>query len=321
MSLRRVICFLALLILGQSFSLAAAEQRLLVLVKGASGLEEYEEQFSAWADLWQRGAQQGHWRAELIGTDEGDNDREKLLNLLAQDTTKAATELWLVFIGHGTFDGRSAKFNLRGPDISADELKKALADFKNPLAVLQCASASAPFMNALAGENRVIITATRSGSEVNATRFGGYLARAISDPAADLDKDGQTSLLEAYLLASRLLTKFYSEDGRLATEHPLLDDNGDGQGTPADWFKATRATKAPADGKAIDGTRAHQFHFVRGQAEQELSPELRARRDDLERQVEALRARKKDLGEAEYYRQLEVLLLDIARIYEAPASP
>lgn len=310
---------LFLLLCCGAVQVTAAEQRLLVLVKGAAGLEDYEEQFAAWAELWQRGAEQGQWRAELIGTDAGDNDREKLLELLARDSTKTVSELWLVFIGHGTFDGRAAKFNLRGPDISAEEIKKALADYKNPLAVIQCASASAPFMNALAGTNRVIITATRSGSEVNATRFGGFLARAIADPTADLDKDGQTSLLEAYLLASRLLNKFYSEDGRLATEHPLLDDNGDGLGTPAEWFRATRATKAAADGKSIDGTRAHQFHFVRGQSELELSPEIRARRDELERQLESLRTRKKELGDAEYYRQLEQLLLSIARIYETSA--
>src|ERR1019366_7106008 len=128
------------------------------------------------------------------------------------------------------YDGHSTKFNLRGPDISATDLAAALKPCLRPLAVIDCASASGPFINALSGPNRVIITATRSGSEVNATRFGGYLAKAIADPAADLDKDGQTSLLEAFLLASRETQQFYREAGRLATEHALLDDNGDGLG-------------------------------------------------------------------------------------------
>src|SRR5258708_34249236 len=111
-------------------------------------------------------------------------------------------------------------------------LFRSLRPCRRPLAVLQCASASGPFLNALSAPGRVIITATRSGYEVNATRFGGYLARAIADPAADLDKDGQTSLLEAYLAASRQAEQFYKEQGRLMTEHALLDDTGEGLGTP-----------------------------------------------------------------------------------------
>ena len=163
----------------------------------------------------------------------------------------------------------------------------------------------------------MIVTATRSGYEANATRFGGYLAQAMADPAADLDKDGQTSLLEAFLLASREVAQFYKEAGRLATEHALLDDNGDGLGTPADWFQGVRAVKTAAAGKAVDGVRAHQFHLVRSATEQELSPDARSRRDELEAQLSALRARKATLPVDEYYQQLEVILVQIARLYHA----
>jgi hypothetical protein len=187
---------------------------------------------------------------------------------------------------------------------------------KRPLAVIDCSSASGPFINALSGPDRVIVTATRSGDEVNATRFGGYLAKAIADPAADLDKDGQTSLLEAFLLASRQTQQFYKEAGRLATEHALLDDNGDGLGTPADWFHGVRAFKTAADGKSADGVAAQQLMLVRSQVEQELSPEVRARRDELEKQLSELRARKTDMNEDTYYRQLERILVEIARLYQ-----
>jgi hypothetical protein len=163
---------------------------------------------------------------------------------------------------------------------------------------------------------RVIITATRSGNEVNVTRFGGYLARAIADPAADLDKDGQTSLLEAYLFASRQVEQFYKEAGRLATEHALLDDNGDGLGTPTDWFRGVRAVKAAADGKSVDGVRAHQLNLVRGEVEQELSPVTRARRDELEKQLSDLRSRKDGMKADDYYDQLEGILIEMARLYE-----
>src|SRR5213076_1421481 len=133
-------------------------------------------------------------------------------------------------LGHGTFDRRSAKFNLRGADLSADELAKWLAPVHRPLVVIDAASASGPFIKALSGPDRVIVTATRSGDEQNATRFGGFLADAVSDPLADLDKDGQTSLLEAFLVAAKRVDASYTEAGLLATEHALLDDNGDGLG-------------------------------------------------------------------------------------------
>ena len=295
------------------------EQRSLVLVIGAAGEPEYGEQFSHWADLWKAAAIKGGLQTFVIGEDQDQptNDRVRLLTVLTNEVAKPGGEFWLVFLGHGTYDGRSAKFNLRGPDISAADLAAVLKPCRRPLAVIQCASASGPFINALSGPNRVIVTATRSGYEVNATRFGGYLAQAMADPAADLDKDGQTSLLEAFLLASREVAQFYKEAGRLATEHALLDDNGDGLGTPADWFQGVRAVKTAAAGKAVDGVRAHQFHLVRSATEQELSPAARSRRDELEAQLSALRARKATLPVDEYYQQLEVILVQIARLYQA----
>ena len=293
------------------------EQRSLLLVVGAPGEPEYAEQFSAWADLWKQAAVNGGLQTTVIGQSDSttNDDRTCLLSALAAEVSKQAGELWLVFLGHGTFDGRSAKFNLRGPDISADQLAAALKPCRRPLVVIQCASASGPFLSALSAPGRVIITATRSGYEVNATHFGGYFAHAIADPAADLDKDGQTSLLEAFLLASRQTADFYKEQGRLMTEHALLDDNGDGLGTPPDWFHGVRAIKTAAGGKSVDGVRAQQIMLVRGDAEQKLTPELRARRNELERQLSALRSRKSDMQDDDYYRQLEAILVEIARLY------
>jgi hypothetical protein len=294
------------------------EARSLVLVIGAPGEPEYAEQFSSWAGLWKKAAAKGDLQTIVIGEDKDkpDDDLLRLLGVLTNEVAKPAGELWLVLIGHGTFDGRSAKFNLRGPDLSAEALAATLKPCRRALVVIQCASASGPFLSALSAPRRVIITATRSGYEVNATRFGGYLAQAIADPAADLDKDGQTSLLEAYLAASRQVEQFYKEQGRLMTEHALLDDNGDGLGTPPDWFRGVRAVKSAADAKSVDGLRAHQMFLVPGEAERQLSPELRARRDALEQDLGALRARKSKVNEDEYYRQLEGILLETARLYE-----
>jgi len=194
---------------------------------------------------------------------------------------------------------------------------------KRPLALIQCASASGPFIPALSAPGRVILTATRSGYEVNATRFGGYLAQAIADPAADLDRDGQTTLLEAFLLASRQVDQSYKEQGLLQSEHALLDDNGDGLGTPADWFKGVRAVKTAQGGKSVDGVRAHQMALVRGEAEEKLPPATRVRRDELEQKLSALRSQKSGLNEDDYYNQLENILLALAQLYQnkEPGAP
>jgi hypothetical protein len=187
---------------------------------------------------------------------------------------------------------------------------------RRPLAIIDTTSSSAPFLARLSAPNRVVVSATRSGHEQNYARFGKYLAEALSDPKSDIDKDGQISLLESFLSASHRTAEFYKTEGRLATEHALIDDNGDGLGTPAEWFRGVLATKRARDGAALDGTRAHQFHLVRSAAEQLLSPEVRARRDKLELQLADLRAQKAKMDEEKYYQELEKILLEIAALYD-----
>lgn len=318
---RVVLLFLVLTFLNGASAPAGAQTndgRTLILVVGEPGAPEYAEAFSNAAALWRKAADRGGVETRMIGESCGQSggDKEQLLEVLTNETSRAAGELWLVFIGHGAYDGRAAKFNLRGPDISASELAAALKPCRRPLAVVQCASASGPFLAALSAPGRVIITATRSGYEANFTRFNTFMAQAIADTNADLDQDGQTSLLEAFLAASHHVAQFYKDQGRLQTEHALLDDNGDGLGTPPDWFEGVRAVKKPADGKSVDGVRAQQMVLVRGGEELKLTPEDRARRDELEVKLSALRARKSNLPEDDYYRQLEVILLQMARLYQ-----
>jgi hypothetical protein len=137
----------------------------------------------------------------------------------------------------------------------------------------------------------------------------------MADAASDLDKDGQVSLLEGFLSAARRTNEYYKTEGRLATEHALLDDNGDGLGTPADWFKGVRATKQAKEGASLDGTRANQFTLVRSTAERQLTAETRARRDELERSIAKLRESKSRLPEEKYFQDLEKLFLELAALY------
>ena len=165
--------------------------------------------------------------------------------------------------------------------------------------------------------NRVVVTAAKSGAEQNFARFGKYLSAGIADPNADLDKDGQTSLLEAWLSASRKVEEFYKTEGRLVTEHSLLEDNGDGRAVRADFFRGIRPIKKSADNTAIDGYRAHQFHLVRSPEEHRLPPELRRHRDELELSVIQLRDRKESVPPTDYARQLEALLIETGQSLRA----
>ena len=308
--------------LGSALSAAAsgesAEPRPTVyLIVGAPGEEEFGKKFTDSAALIESAAGKAGANVVKIGTDSANtNDLVVLKERLLAEPKESPAELWIILFGHGTFDGREAKFNLRGPDLSAAELGILLKPFQRPTAIINASSASGPFIKALAAPGRVVIAATKSGSEHNYARFGHYFAEAITSLGADLDKDGQTSLLEAFLSASAGVDEFYKSEGRLATEHSLIDDNGDGLGTPPDWFRGIRAVKKSKDGALPDGLRAHQFHLIRSEQERRLSAESRARRDQMELEVEKLRETRTKSLETEYLARLEILLLEIGRVYE-----
>lgn len=300
-------------------ALPAAEPRPtaaeVIVVVGAAGAAEYERQFAGWASHWQTAADKSRALCQVIGQDQSPlADRDRLQKLLKETTQEDERELWLILIGHGTYDRRAAKFNLRGPDVSADDLKAWLAPIKRPLVLIDTSAASAPFLTQLAGPQRVIVTATKSGGEQNFARFGGFLADALVDPAADLDKDEQVSLFEAFLSGSRRTAEWYQDEGRLQTEHALLDDDGDGQGVRADVFDGLEPVAGPKSASPTDGPRAHQRHLVPNAREASLPPEVRRRRDALELQLLELRARKSALPEEEYYERLESILIELARV-------
>jgi len=310
------------------FGFAASQQDsqtrpAVVVVVGAPGTPEYATQFTAWAKLWEQACAKSGATFAAVGLDEPgtSSDLARIQQILAGHSEENATALWLVLIGHGTFDGRTPKFNLRGPDLSAKDLAEWLKPVRRPIAVIDAASSSAPFLKELSSPGRIIITATKSGFEQNYARFGQYFAEAIVDRKADLDKDGQTSLLEAFLSASHAVGQFYAAAGRLATEHALLDDNSDGLGTPAEWFRGIRPVQKASDGAALDGYRAHQLHLVHSASENAMPAERRAKRDQLELQVMEFRDSKAKYSEEEYFSKLEPLLREIAQIYEQMDKP
>lgn len=314
--------WIARCILSVSFVLALtldAMATTVILVTGAPGEAEYAAQFDNQADQWRVAAEKGGARVITIGTgveSPTTSDAESLRTILAAEQPDGEEPLWIVLNGHGTWDGKTARFNLRGPDISADDLSKWMKPVKRPAVIINTASSSAPFVTGLTAPERVVITATRSGSEQNITRFGIHLAAVLTDLTADLDTDGSVSLLEAFLAASRRTSEFYKTEGRLATEHAMVDDNGDGFGTPADWFKGLRAVRKSDKNAATDGSRARHVFLIPPASEKQWPEELLKQRETVEARIEALRETKATMKEDEYYSSLESLMIELAKLTE-----
>lgn len=300
---------------------STASQQKMIIVVGASGTPQYEIWFHQWSERWEAAARKANIPVSIIGRHRGEfqiqgTDYDRLREEIQKAEGESLAELWIVLIGHGTYDRRVSKFNLRGPDVSAEELSNWLAPIQRPTAIINCTSCSGPFLPTLSGKNRVVVTATKSGTEVNFARFGDFLSTAIDDPNADLDKDHQTSLWEAFLMASRRTAEFYDNDGRVSAEHALLDDNGDQRGTRADQFRGLIPIATATDGAVLDGRKAHQWHLVPSDREAKIPPELRARRNELELAIESLRDRKHTLPEADYRSELERLAIALAELNE-----
>jgi hypothetical protein len=296
----------------------AADQTRVVLVVGAGGTGEYEKQFAEWRERIIKACRTAEAELISIGGKTAGEEEDKLQLQRALAETGEANQVWLILLGHGTFDGKTARFNLRGPDVSANELAEWLTKVPCPVAIVNCSSASGSFLEHLAGEGRIVVTATKSGFEHNYSRFGDYFSQSLNNLEADLDKDDQVSLLEAFLFASRRVEEYYADANRLTTEHALLDDNGDGQGTAADLFQGVRMVKQSQDSKQTpDGSLAHRYHLVLSPTERGLTPEVLTRRDELERELTELGQRKAAMATDEYYQAVEVIALELARIYQA----
>jgi hypothetical protein len=86
--------------------------------------------------------------------------------------------------------------------------------------------ASGGATEALAGKNRMIVSATKSGFEANDTVFYGYFLEGLQNAAADENKDHKISVWEAFKFAVDRTERFYKDAGRIPTEHPQISDNG-----------------------------------------------------------------------------------------------
>lgn len=290
----------------------------LVLVIGAAGNEDFQIKFSAWADAWQELAKNRGWNCIKISeqTPEGLQPLEQLRTAIEQSVARD-NQLWITMIGHGTYLQGVSKFNLQGPDVTPELLDKWLGDNKAPCIINACFSSSAPFLSKLSAPDRIIVSSTRSGSEMNFSRFGEYLAKAISALEADIDHDREVSVFEAFLVASKATEDFYTQEGRLLTEHAIFDDDGNAKGTPRDFFQGIELTGKAKDESTVDGTRARQTILYSSVDAIRLDAAQSKRRKQIESQISVLKTKKETMSQADYYAQLEQYLLEMADLYSA----
>ncbi len=296
---------------------AAAAERYAVVISGVSGGDKYAAQQKKWRDEITTFLTTGLAvpDANLVVLDDvsdgsststAANIRRVLADLRRRVT--AGDTLMLVLLGHGTYDGIDAKFNLVGPDLTAAEWKGVLDGLAGRVVIVNTTESSFPFLEQLSARGRVVITATDSAAQRFATVFPEYFIRSLVDQSSDFDKNGRVSILEAFNAASAGVKQHYEQRGQLSTERPLLDDDGDGAG---------REAGAPG----ADGTLAGTVYLdpepgalASGDAEVAA---LERQRLVLEARLHALKERKSSMSDAEYQAELEKILIDLAKVAQA----
>jgi hypothetical protein len=307
---------LLLLVAGVLFCVprAAAAERYALILSGATGGEPYTQQYEQWTrDLSQTLVDRLKFDSERLTAlsetaDEGQrataSNVRRAFGILRRQM-RAGDLLFIMLVGHGTFDGVDAKFNLVGPDMESAEWAGLVAGLPGQVIVVNAAPASFPFLTRMAGPRRIVITATDSDSQRFDTVFPEYFIEALRDESADIDKNGRVSIWEAFAAASGGVRRHYQERGQLATERALLDDTGDGSGREAaaqgeDGSVASRTylDSPPADAPPTD----------------EVLIDLLQRRASLNAEVEELQVKKAFMSAAEYAREFERVMIQLARV-------
>lgn len=292
-------------------ALSAHATTFYVTLSGLGGEADYEQRFKMWAEDIDSSLKKAGGDANIVtlAAPTRDQIRSKFADLAKQ--AKPDDSVVLMLIGHGSFDGVEYKFNIPGPDITGAELA-SLMD-KIPATrqlVVNMTSSSGGSMSFLQKKSRIVITATKTGTEKNATIFARYWAEALREPAADTDRNETVSALEAFHYAQRKTTDFFETQKRLATEHAVLEDIGKGEG---------ERTPSAENG---EGKLAGVFPVVRlgANAAAARDPNKRPlleKKEQLEQAIDKLKYDKAALPEQEYKKQLTTLLLELAKTQEA----
>ena len=288
------------LILAAATGRAAAQQPHLLVVTGVPGDDEHEQRFQKWATSFVDAAKKKEAVPDanvtmLSGAKATRDGIDKAVADLAA-RTKPNDNVIVLLIGHGSFDGRQAAFNIMGPDLTAPDWAKLLGKLASQhVAFVNTSSASGAFLQPMAAPGRVVITATKTGGERLDTLFPEFFVEAFTDDAADPDRNGHVSVLEAFEYAKAKVVQSYQQKGLLLTEHATIDDGGEGRLAATMFLGIGRGDAA----LSVDMS----------------DPEVRTlveERDAIERDIAALKLMKATMDEAKYDAQLEKLLTDLA---------
>lgn len=267
-----------------------------VIVEGLGGDPSYQERFSGYAEELEEVCKKTAGEESLVYVLSGETaKRGAIEDLFKQLAGKIQKEdvISLFLIGHGTWDGHTFKFNIPGPDITASQLQKlldALPADRQLVAVTT--SSSGASIEQLKSDRRIVVAATRSGRERNAPIFPEYWVEALSDEAADADKNEAITALEAFNYAEQKVKGFFEKEKRMATEHARLEGGFAASFTLARLEAAVEAAEDP---------------IVRA---------LMAEREEIEHRVNDLKLRKDSMPDEQYFEELEKLLLELARKQE-----
>jgi hypothetical protein len=302
-------------------------QKYAVILAGAAAEEQYAGQIKSWAlrlhDILTEDYRYGAEHIILLmehadlddrrisGLSRGEIIRDTLRDL--RQVVNPGDQVFIFLLGHGTSDEETAKFVIAGPDITAQEFAAILDMFsEQDIVLVNATSSSYPFCTLLSGPGRVIVSATRAGAEKYDTVFAQYFIAALDAHAGDRDKNRRVSIWEAFSFANINVEKWYAEQSRIPTEHAVLDDNGDGifSAGPEPLEDDGRLAQIayldliPAISTGDGGSTAADSSMVR---------DLTAKIRELERSVFLLRNRKAELPQELYQKELEALLIDLAR--------
>lgn len=270
-------------------ALPASAATLYLTVAGLGGEPEYEQRFAAWAQEIDKYVKASAARVETLHGPNATRDRIRAaLESIARDAGPQDAFV-LMLIGHGTWDNVEYKFNLPGPDISSGELATLLDRIRARQLIVNMTSASGACIEAWSKPNRVVITATKSGTEKNATLFARFWVEALREPSADTDKNETVSAAEAFRYAEQKTAKFYESQKRLATEHARMEGDAASSFIVARFGQASAALNDPAKRKLLE------------------------RREHLEQKIDELKLQKAAMPSAEYRKQLTALLIELAK--------
>ncbi len=305
---------------------AAAQEagsRYVLLIGGLGGEPAYTERFGAYLNetrsvLVDRYGV--HSDRMTVLAENRIADRDFVDNVSTAENIRAAfarlaaaatpdDHVYVILFGHGSFDGAHAQLNIPRRDLTDADFADLLDDVDaGRIIVVNTSSASGPFAQMLSGPDRILVAATATGTERDETVFPRFFVESLRSSDADLDKSGGLSVLELFRYTADEVARSFETTGHLATEHAVIDDNGDGEPTRFDRLDA-----------GVDGALAAVTYIRPPDALasiREADRPLLREREALQREIADLKSRKTTMPDDAYYDALEEILLKLARLNE-----